>query len=165
MKQKSLYENDTLPHRTFRHWQRFKSIWRTNGSSSTSTWLLVSMMWRSNSCCKSCQTSGQSNLQKGRITATHERFNRIREVAPMCTPSYTCFLESIPVHIRNCRLIGSAILHSSRQTVLIHYNGPPFPPQTCPFAGVIWTPHLIHGSLGAPESTTQMASSSVQPLL
>jgi len=103
--------------------------------------------------------------------------------------------------------------HSSRQKVLILYNGPPFP-QNCPFPWGIWTtvqymipwahpspqpkrhldrfsrfctvhhsvpilynglplpsklplstegsrPHLIHGSLGPPESSTQM----VEPLL
>ena len=31
-------------------------------------------------------TSGQSNLTKGRIAAAHEGFNRIRQVALMCTP-------------------------------------------------------------------------------
>jgi len=30
-------------------------------------------------------TSGESNLTKGCIAATHEQFNRIRQVAPICT--------------------------------------------------------------------------------
>jgi len=30
------------------------------------------------------KTSGQSNLTKGRIAAEHERFNRIRQVTPIC---------------------------------------------------------------------------------
>jgi len=32
-------------------------------------------------------TSGQINLSSGCIAAAHERFSRIRQVAPMCTPS------------------------------------------------------------------------------
>jgi len=31
-------------------------------------------------------TCGQSNLSKGRITAAHGRFNRIHQVASICTP-------------------------------------------------------------------------------
>jgi len=31
-------------------------------------------------------TSGQSNLTKGRIAATHGRFSRIHQVARMCPP-------------------------------------------------------------------------------
>jgi len=36
-------------------------------------------------------------------------------------------------------------------------------PQNCPFPSGIWTrrPHLIHGSLGAPESSTETAPGSV----
>jgi len=55
-------------------------------------------------------------------------------------------------------------LHSSRQTVLILYNGPPIPPKNCPFPRLSG-PHLIRGSLGPSESTTQTASRSVQPFL
>jgi len=40
----------------------------------------------------------------------------------------------------------------------------PSPLQNCPFPWGIWT-HLIHGSLGPPEITTQMASRSVQRFL
>jgi len=35
------------------------------------------------------QTSGQRNLTYGRIVAAHKWFNRIRQMAPMCTPSST----------------------------------------------------------------------------
>ena len=35
--------------------------------------------------------------------------------------------------------------------------GAPFPPQNCPFSWGICTAHLIHGSLGPPESSTQTA--------
>jgi len=37
------------------------------------------------------KTSGQSNLTKGRITATYGRFNCIHKMAPMYNPSNTCF--------------------------------------------------------------------------
>jgi len=37
------------------------------------------------------------------------RFNRIRQVSPMCTPSKTCFLGPTRVHIPNVISIGSAI--------------------------------------------------------
>jgi len=45
------------------------------------------------------------------------------------------------------------------------YNEPPIHPQNYPFPWGIWTPHLIHGSLDPSESTTQMASRSVQLFL
>jgi len=41
--------------------------------------------------------------------------------------------------------------------------GRPFPPQNCPFPWEDLDPHLIHGSLGPPKSSTQMASRLVQP--
>jgi len=52
---------------------------------------------------------GQSNLTKGRIAVAHGRFNRIRQVAQMCTPSNTCFHAPTRVHIPNGILIGSAV--------------------------------------------------------
>jgi len=54
------------------------------------------------------KTSGQSNLKWNRITAAHGRFSRIRQVAPMSTPSHTCFLVPAGVHIPNGISIGSA---------------------------------------------------------
>jgi len=76
---------------------------------------------------------------------------------------------------------GQPFMHSARQTVPILYNGPL--PQNCPFPlGIwtpihlthsfldgpplspkmpftwgMWTPYQIHGSLGPPESSIQMA--------
>jgi len=41
---------------------------------------------------ESRETSVQSNLTTGRIAAAHRRFNGIRQVAQVCTPTYTCFL-------------------------------------------------------------------------
>ena len=43
--------------------------------------------------------------------------------------------------------------------------GHPFRPQKLPLHMRDLDPHLTHGSLGTPESTTQMASWSVQPFL
>ena len=37
-------------------------------------------------------TNGQSKLIKDRIAAPHGQLNRIRQVAPMWTPSNTCFV-------------------------------------------------------------------------
>ena len=46
----------------------------------------------------------------------------------------------------------------------VHFAmGRPFPPQNCPFPLGYLVPHPTHGSLGPPESSTQMASRSVQP--
>ena len=42
-------------------------------------------------------------------------------------------------------------------------TGCPVPPQNCRFSWGDLDPHLIHGSLGPPKSTTQTASRSVQP--
>jgi len=50
------------------------------------------------------------------------------------------------------------LLHSSRQRVPILYNGPPLFPSKLPVAMVGSGPHLIHGSLGAPESSTHTTS-------
>jgi len=44
---------------------------------------------------------------------------------------------------------GEVLLHSSRQTVFILYNGPPFCPN-CPFQWVIWT-HLIPWAHPSPQ--------------
>jgi len=49
------------------------------------------------------------------------------------------------------------------QSVPILYNGTPLSPQNCPFPWGDLDPHLIHGPLGPPESTSQTASRSVQP--
>jgi len=75
--------------------------------------------------------------QKGRIAATHWRFNRIRQVAPMCT----CFLGPIWVHVPNGISIGSAVF-AWRTTENPFTTGRPSPPQNCSFNSHkgIWTP-------------------------
>ena len=47
--------------------------------------------------------------QKGGVAAAHGRFNRILQMAPMCTPSNTCFLVYTRVHIPNDIAIGSQV--------------------------------------------------------
>jgi len=41
----------------------------------------------------------------------------------------------------------------------------PLPRQNYPVPWGIWAPHLVHGSLGPPESSTETAYRSVQPFL
>ena len=48
----------------------------------------------------------------------------------MCIPPNTCFPG--PIQVRHGISIGSAILHSSRHSISILYNGP-LSPQNCPF--------------------------------
>jgi len=84
-------------------------------------------------------TSGQCNLSK---KAAHGRFNRIRQVAPMCT-SHPIRDDSFdPPESRSQTASRSVqpFLHNSRQKVPILYNGQPLLPQNCPFARGIWTP-------------------------
>jgi len=74
-----------------------------------------------------------------------------------------CFLGSTQVHIQNGISIGSAVFaqltagssHSLQWTAISPQKS--FPGES--------GPHLIHDSLGLPESTTQTVSRSVQPFL
>jgi len=86
-------------------------------------------------------TSGRINLTTGRVAAAHGRFNRIRQVAPVCTPPKACFLGPTRVQIPNGISIVSAVLHSSLQRVPVLYNGHPLPHlKTAPFHRGIWIP-------------------------
>jgi len=67
-------------------------------------------------------------------------------------------------HNPNGICIGSAVF--ARMTAECPYTlqwDVPFFPQNCPFPWGDLDPHLIHGFLGPPESSAQMASRSVQP--
>ena len=75
--------------------------------------------------CQINQTNGQNNVTQSRITAAHRRFYSIRQMAPMSTPSNTWCPGPTRLSISNCISIDTAVLHSSRQRVPIHYNGPP----------------------------------------
>jgi len=70
----------------------------------------------------------------------------------MCSGSSSQRLTSLPGRIP-----------TGPQSVPILYNGTPLSPQNCSFALGDLDPHLIHGSLGPLEPTTQAASRSVQP--
>jgi len=75
-----------------------------------------------------------------------------------------CFLRPARVHNPNASRPVQPVLHSSRQKVPILYNGHPFH-NNCPLPRRIWTPSLIHDSLGPSEHITQTASRSLQPFL
>jgi len=110
-------------------------------------------------------TSGQSHLTTGSIAAAHMDgsvvFARLRQCAPhLIHASLAHPNPNLKRHLD----IGSAVLHSSQQSVPILYNGPPL--KLVPYFGGS-RPHLIdlHGSFGPPESSTQTTSRSVQPFL
>jgi len=95
-------------------------------------------------------TRGQSNLTTGHI-------------AHGVTPPNTCFIGPLESKSQTASRSVQPFLHSSLQRVATLYNGLPSLPQNCPFpcgSGL----HLMHGSLGPLESSTQMASRLVQPL-
>ena len=98
--------------------------------------------------------SGQNNLTKGHIAAAHGRFNRIRQVAPICTPigihlHRFCMLLSRFKCIDRGHVRALAVCHlqflffkikfSVLCSVPILYNGTPFSPQNYPFPWGIWT--------------------------
>ena len=78
-------------------------------------------------------------------------FNRIRHVAPTCTPSSTWNHPTQNIYQTASRSV-QPFLQSSQQTgqsVPILYNGTPFSPQNCPSHGGS-RPPSTHGSLGRP---------------
>jgi len=107
------------------------------------------------------QTASRS-VQPFCRTAVQEWFNRIRQVAPMCTPCNTCFLGPTAVHNANSIWISSVIC-AQPTSVSSDMPGHVISPKHCPFAWSDLDPHLIHGSLDPPESKSQAASRSVQP--
>ena len=78
------------------------------------------------------------------------------------SPSNTWFLGPTQVQIPNNISIASVVLHSSGQRVAILDNRPPVFPVKLPLLMGDLEPHLIHGSLHPPESSTQTASPSVE---
>jgi len=54
-------------------------------------------------------------------------------------PHLIRFLGTIQAHNPNGISIGSAIFCTDNHGVPIFYNGPPLPPQNCPFQWVMWT--------------------------
>ena len=101
--------------------------------------------------------------QKDRIAAAHGRLNRIRQVAPLYTPSSICFFGPTRVRTPNGTSVGSAVF--AQLTAQGPYSlqwAAPFPSKLPIRMGALH-PYLIHGSLGSPQSTTQTTSRSVQP--
>ena len=103
-------------------------------------------------------------MTTGRIAAARERFNGIRQLAPVCIRN-TCFLMPTRVQIQNGMSIGSAVL--AQLTAVSRYTSQwavPFPLKIAPSHGGS-EPHPLRGSFGQPESSTQTAPRSVQPFL
>ena len=103
-------------------------------------------------------TSGQSN-------STHVDGSIVLARQRQCVPPFnTCFVVPTPFSIPNRSV--QPFLHSIWQRIPILYNRPPISPSKlslCMLGDLHH--HLIHGSLGPPESTTQTASPPVQPFL
>ena len=75
------------------------------------------------------------------MATEHGRFNRIRQVTPMCTSCNTCFLGPTVVQIPNGIWIGSAIFAQLKAVSLYFTTGRPFPLKIAP----------CHDSLGHPS--------------
>jgi len=82
-------------------------------------------------------------------------------------PSKLWFLGPVWADNPNDITIGSSVLAqmSAECPYTLQWAIPPLPPQNCPFPWGNLDPHLIHGFLGLPESSTQTASWSVHPFL
>jgi len=81
-------------------------------------------------------------------------------------PSNTLFLEPIQAHNPNGISISSSVF--AQMTADSPYTSQwnaPFSAQNFPFPWGDLNPHLIHSSLGQPESSTQSTYRSVQPFL
>jgi len=76
--------------------------------------------------------SCQSNLTEGRIAVAHGRFNRIRQVAPMCTSSNTWFPGPTRLSIPNCISIDSAVFAQLTTESLYFIMGRRFLPLKLP---------------------------------
>ena len=81
------------------------------------------------------------------------------------TPSNTWFLGPIRTHNRNGVSIGSPVLHRWPQIVPILWNWTPLYPSKLPLPMEESRPSSNTCFPGQPESSTQMASRSVQPFL
>ena len=88
----------------------------------------------STKCALVITTSGQSNLTTGRVAAAHGRFDGIRQVAPVCTPSNTCILGPTRVQIANGITIGSGVFAQlmAKRPYTLQWAAL-LPLQNCPF--------------------------------
>jgi len=109
-------------------------------------------------------------LTQDRIAAADGRFNRIRQVAPICPPMWT--LAPPGEYDWTCASFGHPSPQPKRQIhrfshfctahgrKSLYFTMGDHLPTNCPFSSGIWT-HLTHDSLGHSEPTTQTASRSV----
>jgi len=129
---------------TFSCWyQEFgKSVLLNNSSTSNNNnKLVVKVIWH-------------------QAASRHGRFNRIHQVAPMCTPSIAPQLASAPYR---CWPLLSCFECIDRQTGPEMSRAGPLSPSKLSLHVRGSGPHLIYGSLGPTESKSQTASRSVQP--
>jgi len=79
-----------------------------------------------------------------------------------------CILRPTRVHKTTTQTAPRSVqpcLHRWLRSVSILYNGLPVSPSKLPLPMLVSGPHVICGSLGPPESWTQMATWSFQPFL
>ena len=112
-----------------------------------------------------CQQVFKVIWQKGHTAAAHGRFSGICQVAPVCTPTNTCFLAHPSPQRKTASWSVQPVLHSSRQSIPILYNGLPLSPLKVPLPIARSGLHLTCDSVGLPQSTTQTVSQPVQPSL
>jgi len=96
--------------------------------------------------------------QIGRIAAAHGRFNGIRQFN---TPPSTRFLGSTRILNPNGISIGSTVFAHLTAKNPYTLERAPFSSKTALPMGDL-DPHIIHGFLGPPKSSTQTASQLVQ---
>ena len=109
--------------------------------------------------------SYQSNVTK---RPHHRRTRTVQSHSPggaNVHPSNTCFYGPTQVHISNEISIGSAIFAQLTAEQPYLYNGPTLFPFKIALHMGDQDPHLTHGPLSSLESTTNMASRSVQQFL
>ena len=122
-------------------WQVIKVIWHNTAKLLQIDGSIIFATWR------------QCALPCGHIGATWRIWLNL------------CFLWPTHVHNPNSISIGSAVFAqmTAQCPYLLQWDAPSLS-QNCPFPWG-YVPHLIHGSLGQPESSTQTASRSVQSFL
>jgi len=91
-------------------------------------------------------------MTQGRIAAAHGRFSRILQVAPMCIPSSTPKSASVPYRCCPYRVASSI---STAGHVRACPGPTPLRRQNCSSVCGDLDAHLIRGSLGPPESTSE----------
>jgi len=98
--------------------------------------------------------------------AASPRHMEVHWCSPGCASVHPAPNYMVPwAHSQTASRSVQPFLHSSRQSVPILYNGPPFLPTKFPLPVRDLVSRLLYGSLGPPKSSTQAASRSVQLFL